>query len=155
MELSEAIDILERFDCTNCPFATCEQCEINNSDVIAIKTVLNELKISYNFADTGKMAEHFREDTKMIEPKECEHEWKNYTMYNPNTGESRDYRKCAKCGLEEDIEPTDNTTEKIEELDVKKYYITGLYTKNYDSDMAIEEIIDKLNEVIRKLNKEG
>ena len=30
--------------------------------------------------DVGKMAEHFREDTKMIEPAECEHKWKKYSL---------------------------------------------------------------------------
>lgn len=74
------------------------------------------------------------------EPTECEHEWKNYAMYNPNTGGSRDFRKCAKCDLEEDIEPTDNT--KLEELELEDKYYT------------VQEIIGKLNEVIRYINKE-
>jgi hypothetical protein len=58
------------------------------------------------------------------------------------------------------IEPNDFTDDgkmadntKIEELDIKKYYIPGLNTKNYDSDKAIIDIIDKFNEVIRKINK--
>lgn len=45
-------------------------------------------------------------------------------------------------------EPTDNTTEKIEELNAD--YEDQL-TKRY----SIESIVNKLNEVIRKLNKEG
>lgn len=52
MNLEEAIKKLERFDCTNCPFVACEQCEINNSDVIAINTVLKELEILKKENDT-------------------------------------------------------------------------------------------------------
>lgn len=45
MELEEAKERLKRFDgkCDKCKFATCEQCEINYSDVQAINIVLAEL----------------------------------------------------------------------------------------------------------------
>ena len=71
----------------------------------------------------------------------CEHEWEEYVNYNGNT---KTYtRKCIKCDLDEEIEPTDNTTEKIEELECGDKY-GGITAR----------IINKLNEVIRKLNKE-
>ena len=91
------------------------------------------------------------------EPTECEHEWENYGMYNPNTGETKDFRKCAKCDLEEDIEPTDNT--KIEELDILEIEDSqnidniGLANSIGDLRNEIREIQHKLNEVIRVLNK--
>lgn len=47
MNLEEAIKKLKKFDCTLCPFIACEQCEINNSEVIAIKTVLTALDERY------------------------------------------------------------------------------------------------------------
>lgn len=81
------------------------------------------------------------------EPTECEHEWVNYGRYNPNTGETKDFRKCAKCGLEEDIEPTDNT--KIEEL-IDWYQLIDGTT----DEETIHIVWNKLNEVIRKINKE-
>lgn len=40
MELSEAIEKLKKFDCTDCKFAACEQCEINYGEVQALRTVL-------------------------------------------------------------------------------------------------------------------
>ena len=43
MELSEAIERLKKFDCKDCKFIACEQCEINFGDVQAIKIVLAEL----------------------------------------------------------------------------------------------------------------
>ena len=46
MELSEAIERLKKFDCTDCKFATCEQCEINYGEVQAIKIVLEALEIT-------------------------------------------------------------------------------------------------------------
>lgn len=55
------------------------------------------------------------------EPTECEHEWEEYGMYNTKTKEVKHFRKCIKCDLEEEIEPTDNTTEKIEELRIKVF----------------------------------
>ena len=91
------------------------------------------------------------------EPTECEHEWENYGMYNPNTGETKDFRKCAKCDLEEYIEPTDNT--KIEELDILEIEDSqnidniGLANSIGDLRNEIREIQHKLNEVIRVLNK--
>lgn len=93
-------------------------------------------------------ARHLNEEVELIEPQEpteCEHEWVNYGRYNPNTGETKDFRKCAKCDLEEDIEPTDNT--KIEELDKEEMLCLTL-------QCAIAVLTDKLNEVIRYINKE-
>ena len=81
-----------------------------------------------------------REECELIEPQEpteCEHEWENYTRRRIGEGTIRRFRRCVKCGLEEDIEPNDNTTEKIEEINIK-----------------FELTTDKLNEVIRKINKE-
>lgn len=92
-----------------------------------------------------------REECELIEPQEpteCEHEWKNYGMYNPNTGETKDFRKCAKCDLEEEIKPTDNT--KIKELIEWKLLIDGT-----SSEELIQILWDKLNEVIRYINKEN
>ena len=80
------------------------------------------------------------------EPTECEHEWKNYGMYNTKTKECKYFRKCIKCDLEEEIEPTDNT--KIEELDEDNY-------QGEPIQKIIADMFDKLNEVIRKINKEG
>lgn len=68
---------------------------------------------------------------------ECEHEWEEYGMYNTKTKEDKHFRKCIKCDLEEDIEPTDNT--KIEELKGNEY--------------SMIDIFYKLNEVIRHINK--
>lgn len=64
-----------------------------------------------HFADVGKMAEHLREYTKMIEP-------------------------------------TDNTTEKIKELDPDNYNLDNL-------SLIVTDTFKKLNEVIRKINEEG
>ena len=44
MELSQAIEILSEFDCMECRFPTCVTCEINYSDIQAIKVVLKELE---------------------------------------------------------------------------------------------------------------
>jgi hypothetical protein len=82
------------------------------------------------------------------EPKECEHEWEEYGMYNTKTKEDKHFRKCIKCDLEEEIEPTDNT--KIEEL--KGNGRNGNFYTIHDWIVTIE---DKLNEVIRYINKEN
>ena len=79
------------------------------------------------------------------EPKECEHEWSKYSI--GRLGRTENYRKCKKCGIhEEDIEPTDNT--KIEEL--KGNGRNGNFYTIHDWIVTIE---DKLNEVIRYINK--
>lgn len=94
------------------------------------------------------LASHFIEEVELIEPQEpteCEHEWEEYGMYNTKTKEDKHFRKCIKCDLEEEIEPTDNT--KIEELDIR----------NVDNDTiwdVAEKIQHKLNEVIKYINKE-
>lgn len=78
------------------------------------------------------------------EPTECEHEWEEYETYNSKTREIRHYKECVECGLQEEIKPTDNTTEKIEELDMNEF-VQG---------NAIDyRIVFKLNEVIRHINK--
>ena len=46
MELKEAMEKLKKFDCTDCKFAACEQCEINYGEVQAIKIVLEALEIA-------------------------------------------------------------------------------------------------------------
>ena len=43
MELQEAIEKLNKFDCADCRFATCEQCEINHGEVQAIRTIVAEI----------------------------------------------------------------------------------------------------------------
>ena len=119
------------------------------------KDILRRAKDFYFFdllEDVGLF--NLNDEVELIEPQEpteCEHEWENYAMYNPNTGESRDYRKCAKCDLEEEIEPTDNTTEKIEEL------IDWYATTNDDksTEMLLHIVWNKLNEVIIYINKEN
>lgn len=81
------------------------------------------------------------------EPTECEHEWEEYGMYNTKTKEDKHFRKCIKCGLEEEIETTDNT--KIEEL-IDWYQLIDGTT----DEEKIHIVWNKLNEVIRKINKE-
>lgn len=88
------------------------------------------------------------------EPKECEHEWREWSL--GNRFQVTHYRKCDKCGLEEETEynhfadieemaePTDNT--KIEELDENKYILKGM------ADVVVATFY-KLNEVISVLNK--
>ena len=97
-----------------------------------------------DFGGADKMAEtnQFREDTKMIEPTECEHEWKRYSLGRLGQ-RTENHRYCSKCGADE-IETTDNT--KIEELDLEYIYWHG-FKEN------IEQIACKLNEVIRYINK--
>ena len=82
-------------------------------------------------------------EVELIEPP-CEHEWLDWETHRMGEGRIRRYRRCNKCGLEEDIEPTDNTTEKIEEYQKDKF---AMYSS---TDM---KLIDKLNEVIRKINE--
>ena len=95
----------------------------------------------FSAADFFRSKADYNEEVELIEPQEpteCEHEWEEYGMYNTKTKEDKHFRKCIKCDLEEEIEPTDNT--KIEEL------------KTYEN--SVMDIFHKLNEVIRKLNKE-
>lgn len=95
------------------------------------------------------------DEVEIIEPP-CEHEWENYETHRIGEGLINKGRRCKKCGLEEvteernveadkTIEPTDNT--KIEELDKEEMLCLTL-------QCAIAVLTDKLNEVIRKINKE-
>lgn len=113
------------------------------------------------FSDVSMV--HLNDEVELIEPqepKECEHEWKEYGVYNIETKENKYFRKCIKCDLEEEIKPNDNTTKKIEELDILEIEDNqnidniGLATSIGDLRNEIREIQHKLNEVIRKINKE-
>ena len=98
------------------------------------------------FSDVSMV--HLNDEVELIEPqepKECEHEWKEYGVYNIITEENKHFRKCIKCDLEEEIKLTDNT--KIEELDKEEMLYLTL-------QCAIAVLTDKLNEVIRYINKE-
>ena len=108
---------------------------------------------------------HLNDEVELIEPQEpveCEHEWKNYEIHRIGEGLTRKYRRCEKCRLEENIEPTDNTTEKIEELKQLDMDFAEIdfasheeYARCSIQVLAREMIkqIDKLNEVIRYINK--
>ena len=88
------------------------------------------------------------EEVELIEPQEpteCEHEWAEYTGYNAKTGETKHYRECVECGLQEEIE--DNTTEKIEEL-IDWYQLIDGTT----DEEKIHIVWNKLNEVIKHIN---
>jgi hypothetical protein len=93
----------------------------------------------FSAADFFRSKADYNEEVELIEPQEpteCEHEWEEYGMYNTKTKEDKHFRKCIKCDLEEEIEPTDNT--KIEELKGNEY--------------SMIDIFYKLNEVINKVN---
>jgi hypothetical protein len=124
--------------------------EFNYVDIIddmALRHLNAEVELiePYHLPDVRKMAE-------------CKHEWAEYTGYNAKTGETKHYRECVECGLQEEIE--DNIAEKIEELDILEIGDSqdidnlGLAKSIGDLNNAIREIQHKLNEVIRKLNKE-
>jgi hypothetical protein len=103
----------------------------------------------FSAADFFRSKADYNEEVELIEPQEpteCEHEWEEYGMYNTKTKEDKHFRKCIKCDLEEEIEPTDNT--KIEEL--KGNGRNGNFYTIHDWIVTIE---DKLNEVIRYINK--
>ena len=84
------------------------------------------------------------EEVELIEPP-CEHEWEIERIINGIGEEVRVFRRCVKCGFRE--EAKDNhfadvgKMEKIEELEECEFYTEGA-------------IVAKLNEVIRKINKE-
>ena len=42
--IKEAILKLNKFNCSNCKFSTCEQCEINHNEVQALNTILSDYK---------------------------------------------------------------------------------------------------------------
>lgn len=119
------------------------------------------------------------------EPTECEHEWKIGGIRDTiDPLEVVAFQHCEKCGMtkimetknqenhkeaehfRDDtkiIEPTDNTTEKIEELKQLDMDFAEIDFSSHEeyARCAIQVLarkmtkqIDKLNEVIRKLNKE-
>lgn len=105
----------------------------------------------FSAADFFRSKADYNEEVELIEPqepKECEHEWEEYGMYNTETKENKHFRKCIKCDLEEEIEPTDNT--KIEELVVDE---TDINCLGIHSKTILLNIIDRLNKVIRYINK--
>ena len=96
-------------------------------------------------------------EVELIEPP-CEHEWENYETHRIGEGIIRKGRRCKKCGLEEvteqrisdegkTLEPT-----KIKELNLSMD--NGKGTGHMFTRLAEETIVNKLNEVIRKINKE-
>lgn len=93
------------------------------------------------------------EEVELIEPP-CEHEWREWSL--GNRFQVTHYRKCEKCGLEEETE--DNhfadvgkmaEPTKIEEL---KYDVTDLDCLGIHNKTISINIADKLNEVIRMVN---
>ena len=42
--IEEAISKLSKFNCSECKFATCEQCEINYGEIQALNTILSDYK---------------------------------------------------------------------------------------------------------------
>lgn len=112
--------------------------------------------------------EHFPDDRKVSEPTECEHEWKIGGIRDTiDPLEVVAFQHCEKCGMTkimetkkqenhkeaEPEEPTDNT--KIAELNVKGLceIFEGKHTVN--PNLAFSTALNKLNEVIRKINEEG
>lgn len=91
---------------------------------------------------------NLNDEVELIEPP-CEHEWENYETHRIGEGLINKGRRCKKCGLEEVTEKcvpdVRNSIEpaKIEEIQCPEIY--GGITHH---------IIDKLNEVIRVINKE-
>lgn len=87
-------------------------------------------------------------EVELIEPS-CEHEWLDWETHRMGEGIIKRFRRCEKCGLEEVTEErnvgADKTIEpsKIEEIQSPEIYGGITY-----------RIIDKLNEVIRYINKE-
>lgn len=45
MTTKEALEKLQRFDCEDCKFAACEQCEINYEEVQAIKALIKAVEM--------------------------------------------------------------------------------------------------------------
>ena len=112
--------------------------------------------------------DHFTDVGKMAEPTECEHEWKIGGIRDTiDPLEVVAFQHCEKCGMtkimetkkqenhkeaehfRDDtkiLEPTDNT--KIEELD-----INALTWNDLLDYQKLEILFDKLNEVIRYINK--
>ena len=87
-------------------------------------------------------------EVELIEPP-CEHEWLDWETHRMGEGRIRRYRRCNKCGLEEETE--DNhfaDVGKMENIEELKLF-------ELDQGTAIDyKIAFKLNEVIRKINKE-
>ena len=90
------------------------------------------------------------DEVELIEPS-CEHEWLDWETHRMGEGIIKRFRRCEKCGLEEVTEErnvgADKTIEptKIEELE---------FNKLLTIEGNVISIINKLNEVIRKINKE-
>ena len=82
----------------------------------------------------------------------CEHEWEIETIRN-GIGDLRRFRRCVKCGFREEaykcISDEGKTSEptKIEELDKEEMLCLT-------QQCVIAVLTDKLNEVIRVINKE-
>lgn len=93
------------------------------------------------------------DEVELIEPP-CEHEWENYEIHRIGEGRIIRFRRCNRCGLEEETEDNHfaddgKTSEpaKIEELDKEEMlWLT--------QQCVIAVLTDKLNEVIRVINKE-
>ena len=92
-------------------------------------------------------------ELELIEPP-CEHEWKDIETHRMGEGIIRRFRRCVKCGLEEEtdkcISDEGKTSEptKIEELEYDFFDMCN------DASKGWKLFIDKLNEVIRYINKE-
>ena len=128
-----------------CCYENCESYEYMHDTIfddfhIDILNEEVELIEPNDFGKADKMAEHnhFADDGKMAE---CEHKWQLTQIKGGNLNAL--YYRCEKCG--KTLEPTDNT--KIEELDKEEMLCLTL-------QCAIAVLTDKLNEVIRKINKE-
>ena len=87
-------------------------------------------------------------EVELIEPP-CEHEWLDWETHRMGEGRIRRYRRCNKCGLEEETDkciPDEGKTSeptKIEELG---------FNKLLTIEGNVISIINKLNEVINKVN---
>ena len=101
------------------------------------------------------------DEVELIEPP-CEHEWLDWETHRMGEGRIRRYRRCNKCGLEEEtdvgksIEPS--KIEELKQLDMDFAEIDFQSHEEY-ARCAIQVLarhmikqIDKLNEVIRKIN---
>ena len=101
------------------------------------------------------------EKVELIEPP-CEHEWLDWETHRMGEGRIRRYRRCNKCGLEEETEDNHfaDVGKMVEELKYDEIWEWDPYGDGYEqeefvgTETAIKMIFNKLNEVIRKINKE-